>query len=502
MNETNKKYSREIVVTSVMIFTFLGKILGFFKELILAYYYGAGDISDAYLISQTIPGTLFLIIGTGVATCYVPTYIAIKRSSGKNSSELFTNKFITVVVCISLVLTLLLEIAPGRFVKLFAIGFNENAFSLAVSFTRINGISLVLSGLLYCFSGLLQAEKKYQYVAISNIPYNIGLVVAIVIGAYTSVNCLAFVSVLAVALQLGFLWLFVRKIPYYYKPSFAFKDENLKKTLTFLPSVLLGVAATEINTLIDRTLASTIIAGGITLISYGTSLFNLVIGVFSHSVSSIYYPLISEASLSNNKQKFNRTVDSAIYTAIYFLLPCTIGIIILREPIVKMLFGHGEFGLSHVNTLSSVLACYSLGFVPFALKQILNNVYYSFGRTTKPMINTVVSVLINIVLNVILSYFIGISGLALATSISAVLVAILLVRDYVKDFDGGIISEKIHKIIVLAICSFIMGMVCYFLNIRLENSFLLIIIKIGLSAIVYVGLSCILKVCPISAKMY
>ena len=148
----HSKNNMKLLVSGVMVATLFGKFLGFLKELFLAYYFGAGSVSDAYLISQTIPGTLFMMIGTGISTCYVPIYIQTRSEFGRKKSDEFTNNFITIIACLTLSLTLLIEIIPGLFVKVFAVGFDETTFSLAVQFTRINGMSLVLSGFLYCFS--------------------------------------------------------------------------------------------------------------------------------------------------------------------------------------------------------------------------------------------------------------------------------------------------------------------------------------------------------------
>ena len=418
--------SINLVLSGVMLTALIGKLLGFIKEIVLAYFFGAGNISDAYLISQTIPGTLFMVVGTGITTCFIPIYIKISNAEGTNQGKEFTNKFITIIACISLGMTLLVGLFPGFFVKIFAFGFDEEAFSLALNFTRVNSVSFIFSGFLYCLSALLQANNDYLHVSISTIPYNIGLIIAIIMGAFFNVYLLSIVSVLAVLFQLGYQVIFVKKIPYNYKISFHFNDSWLKRSLALFPPVVIGVAALEINTLIDRTIASAIITGGITIITYGTSLFNLITGLFSTSISAVYYPIISESVSNKDRNSIESAIQNAFSLVAFFLIPCTIGSIILKKEIVQLLFGHGYFNTILITELGEVFACYSIGIIPFALRQILNYVYYSNEKTNTPMINTIISVVVNIVLDIVLSRKMGLRGLAIASSISSFVVMLFL----------------------------------------------------------------------------
>lgn len=419
--------SIKFAVSGVMVITLFGKLLGFAKELILAYFFGADSISDAYLISQTIPGTLFQIVGTGISTCFVPVYLRIKMNDSQEVKKMFVDKFITIIFLLCFFLVGIGLLFTGNVVKLFAMGFDAETMSLAILFTRISVITLFASGLVYVYTALLQAEKKFFQSAFGVIPYNIGLMLAIVIGAKVHLYAISYVSALAVGAHLVYQIFYVRKLPYHYMPNFKFKDPYIKNAIALLPPVVVGVAATEINTLVDRTLASLIIVGGITVITYGTSLFNLVVGIFSQSVSLVYYPSISEASIKNDKVLLTHTVYKAVEMSIFFLIPITIEIMLLSKQIVQILYGHGYFNEESVSLVAGILWFYAIGFVPYALKQTLNNLFYSNHKTRTPMVNTVIGIVINIIGNVVLSRFMGLRGLAFATSLSSISIAILLI---------------------------------------------------------------------------
>lgn len=484
--KNNMRKSIKVAVSGVMIISLIGKILGFIRELVLAYFFGAGAISDAYLISQTIPGTLFQIVGTGISTCFVPIYLRIRLNEPEIECKHYIDKFITIILLVCLFIVGIVFLFTGNIVKLFAMGFDADTMKLAIVFTRISVSTLFISGFVYTYTALLQSEKKFFPAAFGVVPYNIGLIFAIIVGAKLNLYALSYVSALAVVVQLFYQIFYVRKIPYHFNLNFKLKDDNIKSSIALLPPVIVGVAATEINTLIDRTLASSLVVGGITVITYSTSLFNLVVGIFSQSVSLVYYPSISEASIKGDKKELSNTVNRAIEMSIFFLIPITVGMMMLSKQIVQILYGHGDFDNEAAVLVSIAVWFYSLGFVPYAVKQTLNNVFYSNQKTKTPMINTVIGIGINIVGNIVLSKIIGIGGLALATSLSSICIAVLLAISVKIEFGinpfpkmiiwikylisaavMGIIINKIKQICpynvwITTAISFIVGVIIYF----------------------------------------
>lgn len=423
----SRKHSIKLAVSGVMVITLLGKLLGFLRELILAYFFGAGSVSDAYLISQTIPGTLFQIIGIAISTCFVPVYMRIKMNDSKSECDGFVDRFITLIMIVCAFMIGIVMIFASQIVKVFAMGFDRDTMQLAVVFTRISIITLFASGFVYTYTAFLQAEKKFFEAAFGVIPYNIGLMAAIIIGAKINVYALSYVSAIAVVIQLAYQVIHIRKIPYRFHFNFQLNNSYIKTALLLLPPVVVGVAATEINTLIDRTIASSIIVGGVTVITYGTSLFNLIVGVFSQSISMVYYPAISEASIINDTKKLKESVQKSVEMALFFLVPITIGVCVLATPFVEVIFGHGGFSDESVSLVSNVLIFYSIGFVPYAIKQTLNNVFYANKKTKTPMINTTIGIVVNIIGNIALSKVMGLNGLALSTSLASITIAILLI---------------------------------------------------------------------------
>lgn len=491
--KTKKFNSIGFAISGVMFFTLIGKALGFIRELILAYFFGAGMVSDAYLISQTIPGTLFQVVGTGITSCFVPVYLRLKNQNS-NKKQDFTNKFISMILLVSTILIFIVMFFTKEIVKIFAVGFDNETLNIAIVFTRISIITLYASGFVYVYNALLQAEKKFVQAAFAVIPYNIGLILAIILGAKWRLYSLAYVSALAVIIQLVYQIFFVRKIPYKYSVCFRLNDVNIKSSLKLLPPVILGVAATEINTLVDRTVASSIMIGGITIITYGTSLFNLVVGIFSQSISSVFYPSIAEAAIENDKKKLEAVVQKATNMALYFLIPITFGMIALSSHVVTILFAHGDFSKKLVTNVSGTVVFYSLGFAFYAIKQVINNLFYAKQKTKTPMINTIIGIIANVLLNIFLSKIIGLNGLALATSISSIIIGILMVISAKQELHISTLPSM-SIILKYIICAGIMYFICKMILAYIQvNVFLQCLVACMCGVMVYLGLTKLLGI--------
>ena len=145
----------------IIICTAIFKVLGFCREFALSYFWGTSGVSDAYLISQTIPGTLFDVIGTGLSTCFIPVFYNVLKEKGSLYANAFTNKMITIILTISILLIVLVWINTSLFVKVFAVGFEDNILKLACGFTRIGILSLVFSTYVFVYGSFLQAHNEF-----------------------------------------------------------------------------------------------------------------------------------------------------------------------------------------------------------------------------------------------------------------------------------------------------------------------------------------------------
>ncbi len=481
----------------VMVITVVSKFFGFGREIVLSYLYGASAITDAYLISQTIPMTIFSFISVGVATGFIPMYSRIKQEEGWSSANNFSSSLSNALLLIASIIVVIVLVLTEPVVKLFASGFSGETLVLAVNFTRITVFGVFFTALLNIFTGYLRVHENYLVPSLIGFPMNLIIVGSLCISVYTNVYVVALGSLLATASQIIVLIPFLKKTGFQYKLVLNLKDQHIKKMFFIALPVIIGTSVNEINVLIDRTLASGIAIGGISALNYARRLNGFVQGLFVASITSVMYPMISKMAAENNVTRLKTTLSEAISIISLLVIPTTVGSMVFSEEIVNLLFGRGAFTVEAVKMTSNALFYYSIGMIAFGLKDILARAFYAFQDTKTPMINATIAVVINIILNIILSRFLGIGGLALATSIAAIVSTILMFSTLRKRI-GGLGLRKIStSFLKICVASLIMGSIAKFCFNFFKNSIsdnLALIIAIGVGASIYAVLIFFMKI--------
>ncbi|MCD8148351.1 MAG: murein biosynthesis integral membrane protein MurJ [Clostridiales bacterium] len=496
MRQLSIKRSIEATVIAVMAITIISKLLGFARELFLSYYFGASGVSDAYLISLTIPGTIFQFVGTGLSTCFIPVYIKLKNRKGELETNGYTNSVLALILLFSTIVILAVWIWTEPVVKIFASGFEGQTLEYTIAFTRISVSSLYISTFIYVFNSLLQANNCFNPTAFAAIPNSAIVLLSIVIGAKINIYFMSIGTVVAILAQVVFMLPYARK--FRFKPTIHInlRSTEMQQTYKLLVPVIIGVSVNEVNVLVDKTIASNISVGSISALSYANSLIMFVQGIFAQTIATVYYPYISEMVANNDGKKLTKAVNEAIGGMLLLLVPVTIGCMMLSNNVVTALYGRGVFDAQAINMTSVALVGYAVGIMGYGLREVLSRVYYSTQDTKTPTINAAIGVAINIVLNLTLSRQIGIAGLALATSISSITTSILLLRDLLKKkiimIEKNLLVNLVKIVIVTGVMAFFIYLIKnHFINL---NSILSLLIHVGGGVIVYFVLCLLLRV--------
>lgn len=487
---------------TLMVATIIAKILGFGRELVLASSYGASMYSDAYLTAMNIPVVLFTIIGTTLGTVLIPMYFEVNSDLGEKKALNFTNNVFNIVIAMCIVLAILGFVFTEQLVKVFAMGFEGETLKVAIDFTRITIIGIVFTGLSYVMTAYLQIKNNFTVPGLISVPKNIIIITSIILSVKYNPYIMIWGTLIGIATEFIFQLPFAIKSGYKYQPYINIKDKYIKKMSWLIGPVLIGVAVNQINTMVDRTLASTLVEGSISALNYANKLNGFVMAMFITSVAAVIYPMLSKLSSEDNKEKFTSSVVQSINSVILLVVPISVGAIVLATPIVKLLFQRGEFDARATSMTAIALIMYSIGMVAFGLRDILGKVFYALQDTKTPMINGAMAMVMNIVLNIILVKYLQLAGLALATSISAI-VCIFLLFGSLKKKIGYFGQDKIIKTTIKSIVSaVIMGVVTYFaydiisnlLGIGFIKEAVSLAVSVGVGAITYGILVVVLKV--------
>lgn len=412
-----------------MVLTIVSKFSGFLRDLTLAYFYGASEISDVFLLSISIPTVVFGVVAAGISTGYIPLYSRITEQSGEKAALEYTSNLINILLISTTFIVILALIFTEHLVKVFAIGFEGEILALAVMFTRFSIFGIYFTLVTRILSAYLNYKKIFAVPSLIGIPMNLVLIVAIILSSMSEwIYILAMANVVALFVQFLITLFFAYRYSFRFQRVLRPRDKYIKEMTVLAFPVILGSGVSQVNRLIDRSLASWISVGGISSINYANTLNTSFLGIFVSSFVTVFYPDISRKAARGDMAGLKHTLNQTILGVLILIIPATIGAMMFAEPIVRFLFDRGAFDETAVTLTTSAFFFYSLGLAGTGINLILTRTFYALQDTKAPMINSAIGMSINIVLNFLLAPILGIGGLALATSLSALMTVLLLTR--------------------------------------------------------------------------
>lgn len=450
----SKKTKTTALVLMLIILT--SKITGFFRDIVLAQTFGAGEITDAYLTALNIPVVLFDGISAALGTTFIPIYFKIKSSKGQEEVNKFTSNILNIVILVSLVFILLGVIFAPYIVKIFAVGFKGDVFDLTVNYSKILIFSMVFIAINGLVSSYLVASGNVYISGAITIPFNIFVIIAIIFASVTESYVMVYGTLIAYIAQLLFQLPLLIKKGYKHRLTVNLRDENIRQILFLVIPVFIGSYINQINAVVNRTLASTLDSGSITALNYANKLNMFAVGVIAVAISTIMYPILSKLASEGNKKLFKINISKSINMIVIIMLPIMVVMTTFSKEIVKVLFEEGSFNSHDTYLTSTALFFYSIGILSYGLKELLAKSFYSLQDTKTPVRNATISVVINIVFSIILVNIMGIGGLALASSISATVTTMLLLISLRKKIGKIGFSYILKTFIKGAIASIVM----------------------------------------------
>ena len=476
-------------VVMIMFITLLSKVIGFGREVLISYYYGASNISDAYFISLTIPVVILSFVGVSITTGYIPFYSKILRDDGEGEGLRFSNILMSVSILISFVLILLVSVFTEPVVKLFASGFEGETLHLAIGFTRVTVWSMVFSGMLFILSGYLQIKEQFLWPALLGFIYNLAIILSVLLSKQISIDFLAYGLVASSFLQVVLLFFLSWKEGFVFRFTPDVKYKHLRSFGKSALPLIFGLSITQINVLVDKTIASSISVGGISALNYADRLNAFILSTVVMSISVVVYPRMAKAASEKDRVQMKNILSESMVFIALLLIPSSIGAMIFSKEITHMLFARGAFDTVALQLTSTSLMFYALGMMGMGLREILSRVFYSMQDTKTPMKNAALGMVLNIVLNFLLSRVLGVGGLALATSISATFTSLLLLVNLRRSIGPFGFKEIGYTMIkIFAVSMFMGGMVlCIFRILQpLTTEFIALIFAV-LSGVVTYG---------------
>ena len=450
----------------IMVMNLVVRLLGFLRETFIAKAFGASQFTDAYLIAYTLPYFLQAILGAALVAAVVPMLTKYLVEDNKEEawyvgSSMFNLTFIGLAVASAIGMAIAYFL-----VQILAPGFDEEQVRLATELARVMFPSAVFMGLGMVATGILNASYRFAVGAFAPGFSSIIIICTTLIFA-TSYGIFG----LSVGTLVSFIGFFLIQVPslvmcgYRYKPVLGLKHPAVRSALKGLIPIILGVAVFQVYFALNRVFASALEKGTISHLNYANRVMLLPIGIFVSSIAATIYPSLSELALKQDKKHLEEILRKGLGLVSLISIPATVGLIVLRKPIIQILFEHGVFDHAATLATANALLFFSIGLLPMAANMILTRAFYSLNDVRTPLKLGAYSVIVDIVL--CLAFFktipYGGGGLALANSLAALfgtwLLYIYLQKCHLPHLrDEGSLKNSLLKMGVSAV---IMGIVVW-----------------------------------------
>ncbi|GAB1475889.1 murein biosynthesis integral membrane protein MurJ [Bacillota bacterium] len=428
------------------------KILGFLREVFLAGFFGTSYIVDAYVMASAIPGILFASIFTSVAVSYLPIFSRIAEDKGLAEGERFTKEAITLASLIAFLATALGIIFAGPIVSVLARGFSGETAELTVFYLRITFSYVILTAATGLLESYLQYKGTFLKPVLAGYLQSGFVLAAIIVSAYYGHYYLAYGLLIGSIVRLAALAFFAKEKGFRYKPTRRIGRAAKNIVILALP-VFIGSTVNQINSFVDKMLASGLVEGSVSALNYGYLLINMITALTITVIVTIIYPKLTKSQAAGDFEGFNESMGKGMNIILIISLPCSLGAMLYSNPVVQLVYERGAFDGASTELTAGAFFYYAIGLTFIAFNALQVKAYYAMEDMKTPVICGVFGAAANISLNLILVGPMAHRGLALATSVAAVVNAVMLYvlmrRKYPKA-KAAIEGVKVLKIILAA----------------------------------------------------
>jgi putative peptidoglycan lipid II flippase len=410
--------------------TLLSRILGYVRDMVMASIFGAGLASDAFIAAFRIPNMLRRLFGEGsLSIAFVPVFTeCYKRQGWQEAERLAASALRLVAVVLSLVVAVGIVLSPAV-VHLLAYGFTDDPekYRLCVYLTRLMMPYLLFIGLVAMCMGILNVLGQFAAPALAPTLLNIAMIGMVSLFSWLSPSQTTRVVGLALGVLVGGMLQFGLQLPFLVRKKINFWRSArlwhpaMKQVLVLMGPSIFGAAVYQINSLVICLLGSLLPQGSVTYLYYADRLIQFPLGLFAIAMATAVLPTLSRQATEGQWDALRGTFGHAVRLILFITLPSMAGLILLREPIVAVLFEHGAFGGQTTRLTASALLYYGIGLWAFSTVRILIYTFYAIQDTRTPVIAATIAIIVNIALGVILMGFMKHNGLALALSLASML---------------------------------------------------------------------------------
>ncbi len=405
---------KRVVKNSILMISLYGvtKVIGFVKEMLVANYYGATNITDAYNVVVTMSSTFFEGITTAVVVGYL---VVVTNDRNKNKVNKITSQTISLFATLVFVISIMATIFAEQTCSVLAVGFDEKTMNLTVQMARM---VLPFSALFVAknvIGGYLQSKNIFWFTGASNLIMNLVLILSIVFSfGNSNILALGYSAATIIVWMVG--WQVAKSNSFHFRYKLSW-DSVMKEIVKLAIPVFITQTIVEFNLIVDRNFASILGTGMVSLFNYANKVYILFIAIFAQAFATAIFPDLSAAAKS--MEKFKSMVKQSLEIIILVLFPVALFVMIKAHDIIEIVFLRGAFSQTDANITAQILKIYALAIPAVALTEMLNKCYYALNKAKIPMMAGGIGLVINVISNFAFIKIWGYIGLAIATVISS-----------------------------------------------------------------------------------
>lgn len=472
---TKSQITRAAGIYSVGIL--VSRVLGFLREMFIAYFLGTGMTADAFFVAFRLPNLWRRLFAEGTLTMvFVPIFTEYLHKSRPEAVRLARATWTLLAIILSLLSILGVVFAPVL-VKLIAPGFIHIAkkFSLTINLTKIMFPYVFFVCLTALAMATLNALGYFAAPAFSYALLNISMILSLILAHIfhkSSVYCLALGVIVGGMLQLSLQLPFLKRENLSFRPLFSLRHPGISRIFTLMGPAVIGTAVYQISIFINTLLASFLPEGSVSYLYYADRVVQFPLAMFAFSMGTAMLPTLSKEAAVKDIPRFKETLRFSLRAVFFVVFPASIGLIVLKEPIIALIFERGAFSVASTHYTAQALFCYALGLVFFSGIRILATAFYSLQDTLTPVKVASFCLIFNAILGILLMIPLKHAGLALTTSIVALINVILLSWGLVKKIGPLWNNTFFYALIKSSLAGTIMGVCIWLFNQHANTSYL------------------------------
>jgi putative peptidoglycan lipid II flippase len=450
------------------------RVLGLIREQVFAGLFGAGRNLDAFLIAFRVPNLLRDLFAEGaLSTAFITTFSKKIATEGDESAWRLGNKIATLTaIFMSAVTVLGVVFAPQIIYVMTGWGaWSPEKTETTILLTRIMWPFILLVSLAALVMGMLNAKNVFGAPAMASSYFNLGSIIGGVAFGYwldphfgtRSLIGLAIGTLIGGVWQLSAQFPSLRRVGYKYRPDFRWRDQGVRTVLTLMGPAVIAASAVQVNVLVNSGFAARVtdaaghvIDGPFSWLNIAFRLMQLPLGIFGVAVGTVTLPLVSRTAALGDMNGFRSALAHAIRLVMLLTIPAAVGLIILAQPIISVIYEHGRFTPEATRQTAGALQFYAIGLAAYSAVKVLAPAFYALDKRYLPMMVSILSIIINFVLNWFFMFKVGLGhrGLALSTSLVALtnfLLLYIMMRKYAGQLETGAILGLLAKLVIPAL---------------------------------------------------